>query len=117
MFLGLFSTHLPYIIIGIVYVMSFTVASLQFMSNAREDIDAGEVKTNHIFTGTETGNCDGTFQFAGQMHDYAGFTHQTLTSNSPETAAHRKRTPDNPLVTDYHHQTVFARPPPVFPIA
>jgi len=117
MFLGLFSTHLPYIIIGIVYVMSFMVASVQFMSNAREDIDAGELKTNQIFSGTETGDGDLIFQFSGQTFDYAEFTQQPVTSYFPETAAHRKRTPDHPLVTDSHHQTVFARPPPVFPIA
>lgn len=117
MFLGLFSTHLPYIIIGIVYFMSFTVASLQFMSNTLEDNDAVDMKSNQAFITAEIGDCHLTFQFTGEGHAFAGFTKQTIPFNIPETSAHRIRIPDDPLVADYHHQTIFARPPPVLPVS
>lgn len=117
MLLGLFSTHLPYIIIGIVYFMSFTVASLQFMSNNMEDNDAGDIKTNQAFVTAETGDCHVTFQFTAKSHALSGFTKQTIPFNIPEISANRIRTPDDPLVADYNHQAIFARPPPVLPVA
>ncbi len=112
MFFGLFSSHLPFIIVGIVYFASFSVITVQRLLRFDEPDSAAVENDDHgrVYSEISESNC--IYQFA---HDQ-----QLIYATEPQIHPDLS-VPEIPLISlsariisirDENAGSLFVRPPP-----
>ena len=115
-FTGLFSTHIPYIILAAVYSVSFGIYSVYYISNKLSDKEQTETKT----------------EFSDNIHTTAGDFHlkdhyfnnksdkSFISVISPDhrtdpiSSIIKRISPRNPIIFSPRHEFgLFSRPPPI----
>lgn len=112
-FFGLLSTNLPYILLGMVYLVAFATFSLKALE--QEAIDQSEQQAKHIYLefsnlSENTSNC---FQFFDQKNLQAIETaSQALIKVLPPLIKAQKLIDPPSFSTQFFPHFLFSRPPP-----
>lgn len=112
MFFGLFSTHLPFVLVGVIYFLSFALASLNAFSSAANQ-DASLNATSPTAYNSPQNISAQTLDLPYLLDipvDMVSF--DTHTNPVPNAVISRVLIPDQPHVKYQVFQKHFARPPP-----
>jgi hypothetical protein len=110
-FFGLFSTHLPYILVGIIYFASFAFASLQAMKAGALE-EQHEEKTNEIQVQSPNHVLADIFFFDDAPRDCSEPTEPTGLLKLPPSTVVEFFTGTEPPDSFFQSGQLFVRPPP-----
>jgi hypothetical protein len=111
-FFGLFSTHLPYILVGVIYFASFAFASLQAMKSGVLE-EQHEEKSNETQIQPQNPGLADVFFFDGTSDSLPEAIEQetpqaSLTEKDIKFIVH-----SDPYISSFSSGGLFVRPPPV----
>jgi len=111
-FFGLFSTHLPYILVGVIYFASFAFASVQAMKAGVLEEQQEEKSTEFLFQPQNPGLAD-VFIYEDTSGSFAG----TFEPETPQALLAEKdrifNVQTSPPVLSFSSGGLFIRPPPL----
>lgn len=111
-FFGLFSTHLPYILVGVIYFASFAFASLQAMKAVVLE-EQHEEQSNEIWVHPPNPGLSDVFFYEGASDSFA----EAIEQESLPTPLTGKDIKFNfhtfPPILSFSSSGLFIRPPPV----
>lgn len=111
-FFGLFSTHLPYILVGVIYFVSFAFASLQALKN--EVVGEKQEAENHVIrVYTESLDYADVFFIDGASQSYTEVAEEEAWHPSIAEKDIKFIVYCNPLISTFYSSELFVRPPPV----
>jgi hypothetical protein len=113
MFFGLFSTHLPFMIVGLVYLASFGVVSVQrFVNSVLAEDDAVEISSQNLAF-SESNNHILVYRLPdNQQQHSADFIQHDFTNYSNPEVLTELLTAHEPPLCRFHLGEFFTRPPP-----
>lgn len=111
-FFGLFSTHLPYILVGVIYFASFAFASLQAMKAGVLE-EQHEEQSNEIRVQPQNSGFADVFFFDDNLQDCSEPIAPSGLLKLPPATVIKFLTGFDPPVSSFHPGQLFVRPPPV----
>ncbi|MBE0661552.1 MAG: hypothetical protein IH597_03710 [Bacteroidales bacterium] len=111
-FFGLFSTHLPYILVGIIYFATFAFASLQAMKAGVLE-EQHEEQSNEISVQPQSSGFADVFFFDETPQDCSEPIEPSGLLKLPPTTVIEFFTGTEPPNSSYLSGQLFVRPPPV----
>jgi hypothetical protein len=111
-FFGLFSTHLPYILVGVIYFATFAFASLQALKN--EVVEEKQENQTHIIGDRiESLQHTDVYFFDDAPQDYSESSEPSGLQNQPPATVIKLFTSPELPVSFFHPGQLLIRPPPV----
>lgn len=113
MFFGLFSTHLPFVIVGLVYLASFGVVSVQRLVNSVSEEDDAVEFSFHNRTFSENNGHILVYRLPDDQHQYSvAFIQQHFSDHPIPEVLIKLFTALEPPLCSFHSGEFFTRPPP-----
>lgn len=111
-FFGPLSTHLPYILLGVIYLVSVSFYSLKVM--AAEGPEDNPHELTHFVDNSETDADDTLLVFDNLNQEYSDFAFaETKCSLSfPLLSTRLRGSPGHLMFSDFYSFNSFGRPPP-----
>jgi len=111
-FFGLFSTHLPYILVGVIYFASFAFASLQALKH--EVVEEKQETNNQIIrVHNESLQQADVYCFDDAPKVFSEPSEKTGLQKLPPATVIKLFTGSEPPVSSFQPGQLFIRPPPV----